>query len=90
MPGHAYAGVLVILSLVIQFYADEVTSEGLLGFVARSALPFAAILMPAGFFLSSMGAGRTKPNRFIWLLYAGALSLAAGVVTLGLALLLRL
>ena len=88
--GHAHAGVLVILSLIIQLYADAVTTEGLVGLLARSAVPLAAILMPAGFFLSSMCAGRTKPNRFIWLLYAGALSLAAGVVSLGLALLLRL
>ncbi len=55
-----------------------------------SAVPLAAILMPAGFFLSSMGAGREQPSRLIWLTYAGALSLAVGVVTLGLALLLRL
>jgi hypothetical protein len=47
----------------------------------------AAILMPAGFFFSSMGAGRTAPNRLIWLLWAGAVSLALGVVALGLGLL---
>lgn len=88
--GHAHAGVLVIFSLIIQFYADAVAAEGLVGLLSRSAVPLAAILMPAGFFFSSMGAGRTQPNRFIWLTYAGALSLAIGVVTLGLALLLRL
>jgi hypothetical protein len=88
--GHAHAGVLVILSLVIQFYADAVTTDGPLAALARSAVPLAAILMPAGFFFSSMGAGRTQPNRAIWLLYTGALSLAAGVTALGLALLLRL
>ena len=39
--------------------------------------------MPAGFFFASAGAGRTGPNRFIWLVYAGAISLAVGAVTLG-------
>jgi len=34
-----------------------------------------------------MGAGRSEPNRFIWLVYAGALSLTIGVVTLGIGLL---
>jgi hypothetical protein len=55
--------------------------------LARTAIPLAAILMPAGYFLSSAGAGRTEPNRLIYLLYAGAVSLALGVVSLGLALL---
>ena len=32
------------------------------GWVARHRIPIAAILMPAGFFFSSMGAGRTEPN----------------------------
>jgi hypothetical protein len=87
--GHAHAGVLVILSLVIQLYVDV---SGLTGFgewVARSAVPLAAILMPAGFFFSSMGQGRDKPNQLIWLVWIGALLLAAGVTTLGLGLLIN-
>jgi hypothetical protein len=43
--------------------------------------------MPAGFFFSAMGPGRTKPNPARWLIYLGALSLAIGVITLGWALL---
>lgn len=85
--GHAHAGVLVILSLVIQLYVDATTTTGIVGVLARNAVPLAAILMPAGFFLSSIGSGRTRPNRLIWLVYAGAISLAVGVVVLGLALL---
>jgi hypothetical protein len=85
--GHAHAGVLVILSLVIQLYADAVALDGIVATVARSAVPLAAILMPVGFFLSSAGAGRTEPNRLVWLVFVGAASLALGVVTLGLALL---
>lgn len=81
--GHAHAGVLVILALVGQLYADAAGVSGVLGFVARDGIPLAAILMPAGFFLSSMGAGRTRPNALIWLLYAGTVSLGVGVVGLG-------
>jgi len=50
-------------------------------------VPLAAILMSAGFFLSSAGTGRTPPNALICLVYAGAVSLAAGVITLGIDLL---
>lgn len=87
--GHAHAGVLVILSLVVQLYVDAAAMTGIAGSVARQAVPLAAILMPAGFFLAAAGSGRTHPSRLIWLVYAGATSLAAGVVALGLGLLLR-
>jgi hypothetical protein len=43
--------------------------------------------MSAGFFVSSIGKGRTKPNRLIWLLNGGAVLLAASVVSLGIGLL---
>lgn len=85
--GHAHAGVLVILSLVAQLYVDAAALDGLLGSVARQGVPLAAILMPAGFFFSSMGSGRTRPNRFVWLIYLGSVALAAGVVALGIGLL---
>ena len=85
--GHAHAGVLVILSLVVQLYVDAAALTGALGAVARQGIPLAAILMPAGFFFSSMGSGRTKPNAFVWLLYAGGVSLAAGAIALGIGLL---
>lgn len=85
--GHAHAGVLVILSLVALLYADAAGLSGIPGAVARQGIPLAAILMPAGFFFSSMGAGRTRPSRLIWVLYVGTASLAAGAVALGLGLL---
>jgi hypothetical protein len=85
--GHAHAGVLVTLSLVIQLYADAAGLTGLAATLGRSGVPLAAILMPAGFFFSSMGKGRTRPNRLLALVYLGAASLAAGVLALGLALL---
>lgn len=81
--GHAHAGVLVILSLVIQIYVDAAGMTGVLGAIARQGVPAAAILMPAGFFLGSIGAGRTSPSRFIWLTIAGTVTLAAGVLAAG-------
>ena len=86
--GHAHAGVLVILALVCVLYADAAGQGGLWGWLSRSGVAFAAILMPAGFFFSSMGRQRQGPNRLIWLVYTGAALLAAGVVSLGVALLL--
>jgi hypothetical protein len=81
--GHAHAGVLVTLSLVAVVLADAAGARGAAGWVARLGIPVAAILMPAGFFLSSTGAGRTEPNGLVMLLWLGALSLAAGALTLG-------
>ncbi|MDQ3662855.1 MAG: hypothetical protein M3454_17770 [Actinomycetota bacterium] len=86
--GHAHAGVLVTLALVCQLFADAAGVDGLAGVAARNGVPLAAILMPAGFFLSSMGREVLRPNRFILLLYAGTASLAVGVLALGLGLLL--
>ena len=84
--GHAHAGVLLILSLVIQVYVD---GSGIMEWMARSLVPIAALLMPAGFFFSSMGAGRTEPNKLIALVWAGAVSLAVGLATLGIGLLVK-
>lgn len=86
--GHAHAGVLVTLSLVTLVLADAAALTGALGWLARIGPPVAAALISAGFFFSSMGRGEiTRPNRLIWLIWLGALSLAVGVVTLGIGLL---
>lgn len=85
--GHAHAGVLVVFGLVCQILADATTLDGFVGMIARVGVPLAAILMSAGFFLSTAGRNVTKPNRLIWLVWIGALSLAAGVVSLGVGLL---
>ena len=84
--GHAHAGVLVSLALICQLFADAAALEGPLASVARSGVPLAAILIPAGYFFSSTGRGVTEPNRLIVLIYAGAISLALGVVALGIGL----
>src|SRR5688572_5723490 len=84
--GHGHAGVLVILSLVGLLYVDSTSLSGFFLWLGRLGIPVAAILMSAGFFASSAGKNVTKPNQFIWVLWLGALSLAAGVITLGLGL----
>ena len=85
--GHAHAGVLVGLALITQILVDATTLAEPLASIARSGVPLAAILFPAGYFLSSMGRERTAPNGLIVLLYAGAVSLGLGVVALGIGLL---
>jgi hypothetical protein len=86
--GHAHAGVLLVLGLVGLLYAEVGgVPAGGLGILARVGVPVAAILTPAGFFFSSLRAGATAPNRLIVLVYLGAVSLAAGLIALGVGLL---
>lgn len=85
--GHAHAGVLVTLSLVTLVLADGAHLSGALGWLARICVPAAAALISAGFFVSSMGRDARRPNGFIRLVWLGALSLAVGVGTLGVGLL---
>jgi hypothetical protein len=85
--GHAHAGVLLILALVCQPFVDGANLSGLWGWLARSGVAVSAILMPGGFFFSSMGRGRTEPNRLIAMVLAGAVLLAVSLATLGVGLL---
>lgn len=85
--GHAHAGVLLLLGLVVQPYADAAGLDGLLGWVARAGAPVAAILMPAGFFFSSLGVGRERPSGWVALVFVGAALLAVGLTVLGIGLL---
>lgn len=85
--GHAHAGVLVMLGLVMQLYVDATDLSGGLEWLGRSGVPAAALLIPGGFFFSVMRRGAQAPSRLIWLVYAGGAMLAAGVVTLGIGLL---
>lgn len=87
--GHAHAGVLLVLSLVVLRYVDEARlGEGLKAFV-RLAAPSAAILMPMAFFLSVLSPQATRPNGWIHLAWIGTAPLAAGMLTLGVGLLRR-
>lgn len=87
--GHAHAGVLLVLSLVILRYVDEaMLSNGVKHFV-RWAAPAAAILLPVAFFLSVLSPNATEPNGLIYLAYLGAIVLASGLITLGVGLIRR-
>ncbi|WP_022885863.1 hypothetical protein [Glaciibacter superstes] len=81
--GHAHAAVLLVLSLVILALIDQAPLAGGWEWLARTGVPIAAILMPAGFFLSVLGRDPQKPGRAIWLLWIGVVSLTAGLVTAG-------
>src|SRR5436853_4038750 len=69
--GHAHAGVLLILSLVILKYVDDTSySERIKQFI-RVGTPTTAILLPFAFFFSVLSPDATKPNNLIYLAYAG-------------------
>jgi hypothetical protein len=85
--GHAHAGVLLVLSLVSLRWVDEANLSASLTGIARGFIPMAAILMPAGFFLSMISPTADGPNALIALTYVGGVVLAIGVVTLGIGLL---
>ncbi|HUG85921.1 MAG TPA: hypothetical protein VMM13_15265 [Euzebya sp.] len=85
--GHGHAGVLLLLALICLLLADVARMSGVRGRLTRLAVPAAAVLMSAGFFLSSLGSGLTAPNGLVVVLIIGAVSLGLGVISLGLALL---
>jgi len=85
--GHAHAGVLLVLALVALRYVDETRLTGPWLWLARTGVPIAAILMPAGFFLSILDPAATEPNPLIVLVAIGGLFLIGAVVTLGIGLL---
>jgi hypothetical protein len=81
--GHAHAGVLLVLALVTLRYVDEAVLSLRMKTVARHAIPAAAVLLPAAFFLSVLSPEATEPNGLINLAYVGAVSLGLGLVVLG-------
>ncbi|GAB7190542.1 hypothetical protein NUM3379_12480 [Kineococcus sp. NUM-3379] len=85
--GHAHAGVFVVLAVLCLLLVDRAVLPPAAEVVARQGVPLAAVLLPAGFFLSAAGRGRERPSRWIALVWAGALSLTAGLLCLGVGLL---
>lgn len=77
--GHAHAGVLVTLGLVVCLVVDLAGVAGLAAVLFTGVL-WGAILIPAGFFLSVAYKGPDKPNQLIALLWLGAASVVVGVV----------
>lgn len=79
--GHAHAGVLVILSVVLQIVLDHARLGAGLSWSARVGAPAAAVLVSGGFF----GLAHAPPLRT--LLYAGALLVVWATVVAGVGLL---
>jgi hypothetical protein len=75
--GHAHAGVLVILSLLLQVLLDAATLSEPARWTARIAAPLAAMLVSGGFFGIAFVPGLSP------LLWAGSLCLSVAVLITG-------
>lgn len=84
--GHAHAGVLLILSLVILRYVDEAKLANAWKQFVRIGTPLAAILIPAAFFLSVLNPESKKPNALIYMAYLGFAVLIVTFISLGIGL----
>lgn len=80
--GHAHAGVLLVLSIAILAVLDHAQLSGVWHWLAASGVPVAAIIMPAGFFLSVLGRDPKRPNKLFALVLIGA-ALLAVALTIG-------
>jgi hypothetical protein len=87
--GHAHAGVLLVLSLIVLRYVDQARLSGPAKRFVRLAVPSAAILLPVAFFFSVLPPEATRPNALIALAYLGAVILATGLLILGVGLVRR-
>jgi hypothetical protein len=81
--GHAHAGVLLVLSLLVLRYVDETRLSDQLRRFVRYAIPGAAIILPSAFFFSVLRPDATEPNSLIYLAYLGGILLATALVILG-------
>lgn len=83
--GHGHAGMLVTLGLLILLFMNLAGVNPLFSALSTGVL-WAAILLPAGFFLSVLGRNPVKPNRLIVLLWLGVASLVVGLAGAGIGL----
>ena len=84
--GHAHAGVLLLLALLVLRYVDEARLSPGWKWLVRLATPVAAILLPVAYFLSMLSPDATEPSGVINLAYLGAAILALGLFVLGIGL----
>lgn len=84
--GHAHAGVLLVLSLVILKYVDDTSYSEKTKQLIRVGTPVTAILLPFAFFFSVLSPDATKPNDLIYIAYAGFAILFITLITLGIGL----
>ncbi len=81
--GHAHAGVLLILSLIILRYVDETSYKEKVKRWVRLGVPITAILLPLAFFFSVLSPDATQPNNIIYLAYLGFLILTITLIITG-------
>jgi len=86
--GHAHAGVIILLALIVQILTDHAVLPAVLRWFVRIGVVLSAVLLSAGFFLSVIGPDKTHANGFVVLIYAGAALLAACVLLLAIGLLI--
>lgn len=77
--GHAHAGVLLVLGLANLALLDRAGLPLWWHILAAALPPAAAILMPAGFFLSVLGREPQRPSRLLALVWTGGSALAIGL-----------
>lgn len=80
--GHAHAGVLVLLGLVVRLFLVDPRVPDWSRLLGDGVL-YAAVLMSAGFFLSVTGRDPQRPNGMIALLWVGVAALVVGLVGAG-------
>ncbi|WP_437582501.1 hypothetical protein ACSAGD_09575 [Paramicrobacterium sp. CJ85] len=80
--GHAHAGVLVTLGLVVALVMTA-ADGGPWGDRIAGAVLSTAILIPGGFFFSAMGRDPKKPNRWIALIWVGVIVLTLALLAGG-------
>jgi hypothetical protein len=83
--GHAHAGVLVILGLLVMLLT-QLNGVGQPWSTLSFGVLVAAIFMPAGFFVSVASRDPRRPNGLIALLWIGAASLGIGLLSAGIGL----
>ena len=77
--GHAHAAVLLVLGFAIIAVSGFTSLTGAWYWIGLLCVPAAALVMPAGFFLSVIGKDPQRPNRAIVLLWIGAASMVLGM-----------
>lgn len=81
--GHAHAGVLVILGLLLTVVGNATGANPAWANGGAIAVLLAAILMPLGFFLSVLGRNPDRPNRMVVCVWLGGALLITGVLVSG-------
>ena len=85
--GHAHAGVLVLLALIVMPYIDLLTAGSTVKMLLRIGFGAAPIIISAGFFAAGGTAKDDKPGSPVAIVLAAGAVLAASLVGLGVELL---